>query len=567
MRVPTIPRLDLCHNGVTGRPGPIGLTGDLGQQGEAGPNGVDGLPGSKGDTGEPGKSGALGLEGPIGKNGRDAESGSRQAASRGRETYNDKYLSPPGPSMESALASRHYRLGPPGLPGLKGDPGRKGDKGPVGPPGPPGPPGPTGLSGAIGQKGSKGNQGPIGPRGDTGPAGLPGPPGRAAVGVSPLPEQGRRRRTHTVVNGAAIEEEEETIDGGEEEGWMQGDQAKQNGLEKAKEGQGMEEVFASLSSMKVEVEGLRNPQGTYLSPARTCKELWLLHPELPSGDYWIDPNQGCHRDAFKAFCNFTAQGETCLYPDKKFQSVKLAAWKGEKPGTWYSKFRKGKQFSYSGSDGVSIHIVQLTFLKLLSATAKQTFTYHCLNSAAWLHIATYSHEHALRFRGNSGEELTHENTHYVSALYDGCQTRSGQERTILEFDSPVSQTLPIIDVAVSDFGNGNQKFGFQVGPNVICSSELWVIYFGEVRLDAGFAEVWIEGTKGAGLRTPLENWDTLRTRTHQRERAIQGDKGGSASIGTGPWCRNMLIIWGGTWGGQFDFRGVQSDNSKGSSIL
>lgn len=79
------------------------------------------------------------------------------------------------------------------------------------------------------------------------------------------------------------------------------------------------------------------------------------------------------------------------------------------------------QFSYTGSDGDSIHVVQLNFLKLLSATAKQTFTYHCLNSAAWLHTATYSNEHALRFRGSNGEELTHENTHYISALYDGCQ--------------------------------------------------------------------------------------------------------------------------------------------------
>ncbi|MEQ2253705.1 hypothetical protein ILYODFUR_035112 [Ilyodon furcidens] len=68
----------------------------------------------------------------------------------------------------------------------------------------------------------------------------------------------------------------------------------------------------------------------------------------------------------------------------------------------------------------------------------------------------------------------------------------------------------------------------------ICSTELWVIYFGEVHFDAGFAEGRMWGTKGAGLRTTLENWVTLRTRTHQRERAIQGHKGGSAGIGTGP---------------------------------
>lgn len=40
-----------------------------------------------------------------------------------------------------------------------------------------------------------------------------------------------------------------------------------------------------------------------------------------AGEYWIDPNQGCHRDSFKVFCNFTAEGDTCLFPDKKIESV------------------------------------------------------------------------------------------------------------------------------------------------------------------------------------------------------------------------------------------------------
>lgn len=86
-----------------------------------------------------------------------------------------------------------------------------------------------------------------------------------------------------MVDGAALENGEETMDSGEEDSWVQRDQAEQDGLVKDKEAQGVEEVFASLSSIKVEVEGLRNPKGTYNSPARTCKELWLLHPELPSG--------------------------------------------------------------------------------------------------------------------------------------------------------------------------------------------------------------------------------------------------------------------------------------------
>lgn len=52
-----------------------------------------------------------------------------------------------------------------------------------------------------------------------------------------------------------------------------------------------------------------------------------LFPLSPSaGEYWIDPNQGCSRDSFKVFCNFTT-GETCLYPSKDVNTVSPAIWK------------------------------------------------------------------------------------------------------------------------------------------------------------------------------------------------------------------------------------------------
>lgn len=37
-------------------------------------------------------------------------------------------------------------------------------------------------------------------------------------------------------------------------------------------------------------------------------------PLLPPGQYYIDPNQGSPQDALRAFCNFTAGGETCIAP-------------------------------------------------------------------------------------------------------------------------------------------------------------------------------------------------------------------------------------------------------------
>ncbi|MGH0155838.1 UNVERIFIED_CONTAM: hypothetical protein FKN15_030389, partial [Acipenser sinensis] len=238
-----------------------------------------------------------------------------------------------------------------GLIGLIGTPGEQGEKGDRGMPG---------NQGAQGPKGDGGVVGPLGPLGPPGPPGLPGPP---AEMIEPLPVQGRgkRRRHSETVQGDQPEDMSDTADG-------------------------MEEVFASLNSMKSEVEQMRKPMGTFESPARTCKELHMCQPHFRDGDYWIDPNQGCHRDSFKVFCNFTAEGETCLFPDKKSEAVKLAAWNKEKQGSWFSDFKRGKK------------------------------------------------------------------------------SRKSNEKTILEIDSLKVEVLPIKDVAVSDFGQSSQKFGFEVGP-------------------------------------------------------------------------------------------------------
>ncbi|KAG8006874.1 Collagen alpha-1(XI) chain, partial [Nibea albiflora] len=438
------------EDGPKGNLGPIGFPGDSGAPGEPGVNGVDGGPGPKGDNGEPGKAGppgASGEPGPTGPPGRRGHIGAAgkegkqgMKGAKGEQGLNGPpgQTGPPGP------------IGPPGLPGLKGDPGNKGEKGHggliglIGPPGEPGEKGDRGLpgnqgtqgpkgdEGAAGEKGSKGEIGVVGPRGDLGLAGPPGPPGPPATMIEPLPirEGRRKRRRHSDWKAGAAPSKEEDVD---LEDILQGDQP----LEDA---EGMEEVFATLSSMKTEVEMMRRPLGTFESPARTCKELLMVQPDYKDGDYWIDPNQGCHRDSIKVYCNFTADGETCLYPDKRIE-----------------------MFSYNDRDGNPVHVVQLTFLKLLSATAKQSFTYTCQNSAGWFDSTSRSYQHALRFRGSNDEELTQAKSPFINAVHDGCQLRKGQERTVLEIDSPSAELLPIIDVAPTDFGNSNQKFGFQVG--------------------------------------------------------------------------------------------------------
>uniref|UniRef100_A0A670YUW8 Fibrillar collagen NC1 domain-containing protein n=2 Tax=Pseudonaja textilis TaxID=8673 RepID=A0A670YUW8_PSETE len=399
--------------GIPGAAGEPGLLGAPGQAGPPGPMGPTGLPGLKGDSGYKGEKGHAGLIGLIG---------------------------PPGEMGEK---------GDQGLPGNQGTPGAKGDPGNTGPHGPPGPPGSPGLLGPLGQKGNKGSLGPIGPKGDPGPRGAPGPPGRPAELQNPMPMGSRR----TSRQDWEIEE--------------QGDAPVEGDIDP--DADGLAEVLAALSSLRDEVEQMRCPLGTLESPARVCKELQFCHAHLKDGEYWIDPNQGCSRDAFKVYCNFTAGGETCLFPDKKFEAVRLAAWSKEQPGSWFSTFKRGKKFSYVDADGNPVLVTQLTFLRLLSAVARQNFTLLCQNMAAWYEADTSNHMKALHFRAFNDVELMHNSTETpIHALYDGCQVRKGQERTVLQVVTQHVEHLPLVDVAVQDFGETNQKFGFELGP--VCFS-------------------------------------------------------------------------------------------------
>ncbi|XP_067399247.1 collagen alpha-1(V) chain-like [Emydura macquarii macquarii] len=209
---------------------------------------------------------------------------------------------------------------------------------------------------------------------------------------------------------------------------------------------------------------MRHPMGTQDNPARTCQDLRLCHPDLPDGEYWIDPNEGCSRDSFKVRCDFTAGGETCLLPTKDTHQVPMSAWEQETPGSWFSEFREGSRFSYVAADGSPVGAVQLTFLRLLSVGARQNFTYHCQRSAAWRSAASGGHQRALRLRGASEEEMSFGSSPYITALSDGCAARQGPARTVLEVRTPRVEQLPLLDARFMDFGQPDQKFGFEVGP-------------------------------------------------------------------------------------------------------
>lgn len=218
-------------------------------------------------------------------------------------------------------------------------------------------------------------------------------------------------------------------------------------------------MAASIESIKKEIEEIRRPSGTQANPARSCKDLYLCNKGKQDGFYWIDPNQGCPDDAIRVYCNFEAEGETCVYPDEDSAKVERKTWtRSSEEDVYFSELDGGKTISYN-----NVGKVQLTFLRLLSETGKQNFTVSCKNFIAWFDERNNNYEEAMILQGDNEQEFSFEsNKSKLKIIKDNCKNR-GEDKTVFEIETDKLNQLPIVDFAPKGWTQ-DAEFGFEAGP-------------------------------------------------------------------------------------------------------
>ena len=396
--------------------GPNGPTGDRGERGVTGP------PGIVGPSGMIGKSGPPGLQGPPGELGR-----------RGLK----------GTKGHRGLVGLRGLVGPIGHPGEKGPIGSLGPRGDAGGPGARGPTGIEGDIGGIGLRGSPGPRGPQGddgkkgPGGDLGPPGPPGPPGESvgydAASLSMLIGQGNSKGPDPLSN----------------------DEPARIFPPELNDEELKELVVSAYKKLKDSFNEFSKPDGGKNTPAKTCKDLFLAHPEKASGEYWIDPNGADPKDSILVYCDEETKS-TCV--QSKPELSKELRLKSEAKEVWLSESPSANYIINYKADNN-----QMSFLQLLSGKAEQTVTFHCKNTVAHTNPRG-NNKKAIAFMSWNDLEIKNRGNSKYEVLKDECQFRKGNwAESVFKVETEKPTRLPIVDVKVKDFGGEKQVFKIEVG--------------------------------------------------------------------------------------------------------
>ena len=86
------------------------------------------------------------------------------------------------------------------------------------------------------------------------------------------------------------------------------------------------------------------------------------------GQYFIDPNGGCAKDAIQVDCKMSGygieKGVTCIRPQESY--AKQQKWNKEVPGSWFSEYQKGFKVLFSEKFRKFVNFTRLTGFEKLN---------------------------------------------------------------------------------------------------------------------------------------------------------------------------------------------------------
>ena len=369
--------------------------------GKTGPPGLQGPPGSRGGRGMKGSKGHRGLLGLQG------------------------LLGPIGPPGEKGPMGNNGPRGEPGGPGIRGNSGIDGDVGAIG------------MMGIPGPRGPQGNDGKKGPSGDVGPPGPPGPPGESigydAASLSMLVGQGRPKGPDPLQN---------------DEGKVFPPELNEEELKTL--------VISAYKKLKDSFAEFQTPDGDKNTPAKTCRDLFVAHPEKPSGEYWIDPNGADPRDSILVYCDASTKS-TCI-SSKPEISLELAMKYEPTKEVWLSESKSARHIINYKADKN-----QMSFMQLLSQKADQSLTFHCKNTVA-TKDSRGNQKKAVSLMSWNDLEYKHKGKFQYEVTKDECGAGGGDwAQAVLRINTDRPTRLPVVDLKLADFGASDQAIKVEVG--------------------------------------------------------------------------------------------------------
>lgn len=101
-------------------------------------------------------------------------------------------------------------------------------------------------------------------------------------------------------------------------------------------------VLKAYEHLKTTFERFKKPDGKKNYPGKTCRDIWAAYPDSPSGEYWVDPNEGDIKDAVLVHCDMEKKA-TCILPSPS-KSDEIKSY-GEKPENWLGDMEGGIKVS------------------------------------------------------------------------------------------------------------------------------------------------------------------------------------------------------------------------------